>query len=395
LNITPRTWQILACILLVLGTLAVFSEVRNHQFIHFDDVYYLIENPAVQEGLTPESVIWAFTTTRAGNWTPITWLSHLLDCQLFGLRPGGHHLTNLLFHVANSLLLFLWLLRATRALGPAFLVAALFAWHPLHVEPVAWVAARKDVLSTFFWLLTMWAYVWYGERPGRGRYGLVVLGFTLGLMAKPMLVTLPLVLLLLDFWPLGRWPHDRAAVKSLVLEKLPLLALATVFGMVTLYAQEKVGAVALLEEIPLASRAATALVGYVWYPWKMFRPTGLAVLYPHPLDAIPLWQGVYAGLIVAFISFVVVWRARLVLVPGDPGAGLRLRAGGQPGLGGPLHLCAPHRPVYHAGLGSQGFDRGLARHPGPAPPDRRHISHHFYDPFDVSDLPLAGLRNSL
>jgi len=305
---TPRAWHILACILLVLATFAAFGEVRNHQFIHFDDVYYLTENPAVQEGLTPKSIIWAFTTTRAGNWTPLTWLSHLLDVQIFGMHPGGHHLTNLLFHIANSLLLFLWLQRATRSLGPAFLVAALFAWHPLHVEPVAWVAARKDVLSTFFWLLTMWAYLRYGERPEWGRYFLVVLCFTLGLMAKPMLVTLPLVLLLLDYWPLDRWASGRD--RSLILEKLPLLALAAVFGMVTLYAQEKVGAVAPLGEIPLGSRIATALVAYVWYPLKMFWPTRLGILYPHPLEAIPLWQAPGAGLILTLVSILVAWRSR-------------------------------------------------------------------------------------
>lgn len=307
---TPRAWQILACIVLVLATVAAFGEVRQHQFIQFDDVYYLTENPAVQEGLTPKSTIWAFTTTRAGNWTPLTWLSHVLDVQIFGLRPGGHHLTNLIFHVANTLLLFLWLLRATRALGPAFLVAALFAWHPLHVEPVAWVAARKDVLSTFFWLLTMWAYLGYGERPGWGRYGLALFCFTLGLMAKPMLVTLPLALLLLDYWPLGRWTSSGSSARGLILEKLPLLALAAVFSIVTLYAQEQVGAVAPLGEISVSSRVATALVAYVWYPLKMFWPAGLAVLYPHPLDAIPLWQAVFAGLILALVSILAVWRTR-------------------------------------------------------------------------------------
>jgi len=307
---TSRGWQILACITLVLATFAAFGEVINHQFIQFDDLYYLAENPAVQEGLTPKSIIWAFTTTRGGNWIPLTWLSHLLDVQIFGLRPGGHHLTNLSFHIANTLLLFLWLLRATRALGPAFLVAALFAWHPLHVEPVAWAAARKDVLSTFFWLLTMWAYLRYGERPGWGRYGLVLLCFLLGLMAKPMLVTLPFVLLLLDYWPLGRWGSRGIAARSLILEKLPLLVLAVLFGMVTLYAQKEVGAVAPLGEIPLSSRIATALAAYVWYPLKTFWPTRLAVLYPHPLDALPLWQPLGAGLILALVSLVIIRLSR-------------------------------------------------------------------------------------
>jgi tetratricopeptide (TPR) repeat protein len=307
---TPRPWPLVACIALVLVTLAAFGGVINHQFIQFDDVYYLTENPEVQEGVTLKSLTWALTTTRAGNWVPLTWLSHLLDVQIFGLHPGGHHLTSLVFHVANTLLLFLWLLRATRSPGPAFLAAALFAWHPLHVEPVAWVAARKDVLSTFFWLLTLWAFLRYGERPRWDRYGLVLLCFFLGLMAKPMLVTLPFVLLLLDYWPLGRWGARGTAARSLILEKLPLLVLAGLFGIVTLYAQQEVGAVAPLGEISLGSRVATALVAYVWYPLKMFWPTRLAVLYPHPVDALPLWQALGAGFILALVSLLVVWRGR-------------------------------------------------------------------------------------
>jgi tetratricopeptide (TPR) repeat protein len=307
---TPRHWQLIACIALVLATLAGFGGVVNHQFIQFDDLYYLTENPAIQDGLTLKSLTWALATTRAGNWIPLTWLSHLLDVQLFGLRPGGHHLTSLAFHVANTLLLFLWLLRATRSLGPAFLAAALFAWHPLHVEPVAWAAARKDVLSTFFWLLTLWAYLRYGERPGGGRYTLVFLCFLLGLLAKPMLVTLPLVLLLLDYWPLGRWGSGDITHKSLILEKLPLLVLSAFFGLVALYAQQAVGAVAPVGEISLGSRVATALVAYIWYPLKMFWPTGLAVLYPHPVEALPLWQPLGACFILILVSFLVVWGAR-------------------------------------------------------------------------------------
>jgi cytochrome c-type biogenesis protein CcmH/NrfG len=307
---TPRGRQILACLALIAGTLIAFGEVGNHRFIHFDDLYYLSENPRVQEGLTGGGIIWAFTTTRAGYWMPLTWLSFMLDSSLFGLHPGGFHLTNLLFHLANTLLLFLWLQRATRTPGPAFLAAALFAWHPLHVESVAWVAERKDVLSAFFWLAAMWAYLKYGERPARGRYGLLLLCFTLGLMCKPMVVTLPLVLLFLDYWPLGRWTPDKGSAKGLILEKLPLLVLAAVFGAITWYAQKEVGAVALLEEIPVSSRAACALLAYVWYLWKMCWPTGLAVLYPHPLDTIPLWQALGAGLVLAAVSIPVLWRGR-------------------------------------------------------------------------------------
>lgn len=306
---TSRLRQILACLVLALATAAAYGEIGNHQFIQFDDAYYLTENPAMREGLSRTGIIWAFTTTRAGSWTPLSWLSHLLDCQLFGLQPRGHHLVNLVFHLANTLLLFLWLQRVTRALGPAFLVAALFAWHPLHVESVAWVAERKDVLSAFFWLLTLWAYWWYTKRPGGGGYGLVLVCFTLGLLAKPMLVTLPLTLFLLDYWPLGRGLPGRGASRGLLLEKIPLLVLSALFGLVTLYAQQGVGAVARLEEIDFSSRVANACVAYVWYIWKMFWPTRLAVLYPHPLDT-PLWQALGAALILALISFWTIWRGR-------------------------------------------------------------------------------------
>jgi predicted negative regulator of RcsB-dependent stress response len=317
-----RHWQIIACIFLVLATLAAYGQVGGHQFIHFDDNAYVFENPVVRQGLTLKGFGWACTTLYAGYWMPLTWLSHMLDCQIFGLSPGGHHLTNLFFHLANTLLLFLWLVRATRAPGPAFLVAALFAWHPLHVESVAWVAERKDVLSAFFWLLAMWAYLWYVERPGWGRYCLILLCFGLGLMAKPMLVTLPLALLLLDYWPLNRWasasevalrekardrwPRLSSLCRPLIWEKMPLLVLSVLASLVTIYAQNKSGALARLGELPLADRVATALVAYVWYPLKMFWPTRLAVLYPHPLDTTPFWQTMGAVLILALISLVII-----------------------------------------------------------------------------------------
>ncbi len=315
---TEHRLKIIACLVLVLATLVVYGEVGSHQFIHFDDEAYVSNNPAVRDGLTLKGVHWAFTTLYAGYWMPLTWLSHMLDCQLFGLNPGGHHYTNLLFHIANTLLLFLWLLRVTRAPGPAFLVAALFAWHPLHVESVAWVAERKDVLSTFFWLLTMWAYLWYAERPAWSRYLFILLSFSLGLMAKPMLVTLPLVLLLLDYWPLHRWtpglPEEKAASRvsgrRLLLEKVPLLILSGLCSAVTIFAQRASGALAPLGEVPLSERLATALVAYVWYPLKMFWPARLAVLYPYPLDSVPLWQELGAGLFLALTSLLLVRRRR-------------------------------------------------------------------------------------
>ena len=320
-------WKIAACLFLVLATLAVYGQVLNYQFVNYDDDLYITDNPTVQNGLTRDGLGLAFTSSYAGLWHPLTMLSHMLGCELFGLNPGGHHLINLLFHIANALLLFLWLQRTTQAMGPSFLVAALFALHPLHVESVAWVAERKDVLSTFFWLLTMWAYVWYVEAPRLGRYLLILLCFMLGLMSKPMLVTLPFVLLLLDYWPLNRWTlngsaavsHSRVSqdakarqgisIKRLAWEKAPLFALATLFSLVTFWAEKKIGAVQSLENVALTSRLANALVAYVTYLGKMIWPTRLAVFYPLP-GAIPLWQWLGAGLTLAFLSLLIIRQCR-------------------------------------------------------------------------------------
>jgi len=316
-----RRWKIIACLFLVVATLTVYGDLRNHHFINFDDDHYVTDNPPIQGGLTLTGLVWAFTTLHAGLWIPLTWLSFMVDSQLFGLHPGGFLLTNLLFHIANALLLFLWLLRTTRALGRSFLVAALFALHPLHVESVAWVTERKDVLSTFFWLLSMWAYIWYVESPGIRRYLLILVCFSLGLMAKPMMVTLPFVLLLLDYWPLGRWPQKspvsaknsraqkpRSGVPlgRLIWEKIPLLALVVIFSVVTIYAQKEQGALAQLAYIPLPSRLANALVTYVTYMVRMIYPSGLAVFYPHSRDAFPLWQVLGASLTLVFISLLII-----------------------------------------------------------------------------------------
>jgi tetratricopeptide (TPR) repeat protein len=325
---SPRLLKILACICLILAPLAAFWGVWHNQFVNFDDDKYVTDNFPVQWGLTLKGFTWAFSTTHAGNWHPLTWLSHMLDCQLFGLGPGGHHLTNLLFHLANTLLLFLLLQRMTRALWPSALVAALFAVHPLHVESVAWVAERKDVLSTFFWMLTMWAYVWYVEGPEIKRYLLVLLCYSLGLMAKPMLVTLPLVLLLLDYWPLGRWPREYAtaageseispagdpppqvALKRLIWEKVPLLVLAASSSLVTFYAQRAGGAVLSLQNLPLTVRLANALVAYLSYIGKMVWPSRLAAFYPHPENTLPLWQALGAAIVLGVISILVIRQAR-------------------------------------------------------------------------------------
>jgi len=205
--------NILVCLFLVMATLAAYWQVHKFDFVNFDDNAYVYENRRVQNGLTTENISWAFTTIHFSNWHPLTWLSHMLDCQLFGLNPGRHHLTNLLIHIVNALLLFHVFRKMTGGLWQSAFVAALFALHPLHVESVAWISERKDVLSTFFWMLTMWGYIRYVEQAKVTRYLLVVLFFTLGLMSKPMLVTLPFVLLLLDYWPLCRFRFDRRILR--------------------------------------------------------------------------------------------------------------------------------------------------------------------------------------
>ena len=302
--------NILVCLFLVISVLSVYLQVRHHAFINYDDTSYVTENTYVQAGLTLESVIWSFTETHSANWHPITWLSHMLDIQLYGMVPGRHHLTNVLFHIGNTLLLFLVFRRMTGVLWRSAFVAALFALHPLHVESVAWVAERKDVLSTFFWMLTMGAYAWYVERPGLKRYLLVLLLFVLGLMAKPMLVTLPFVLLLLDFWPLrrfyighlkGRGVLQRKSVAlHLVWEKTPLFALAAASSVVTFLVQKSAGAVGSFTLYPIDVRITNALVSYVDYIGTMFYPSHLTVLYPHP-GMLPWWQILGSSLFLACI----------------------------------------------------------------------------------------------
>lgn len=301
---------------LSVAILAVFWQAVGHEFV-FDDEPYVVENQRLQSGLTLSAVKWCFTSTHVANWHPLTWLSHLLDFRFYGLNPSGHHVTNLLFHIANALLLLLVLKRMTGSLWRSAFVAALFAVHPLHVESVAWVAERKDVLSTFFWLLTMWAYVRYVERPRPRRYLLVTLALGLGLMAKPMLVSVPIVLLLLDYWPLGRLSLGDAEKRNrtwagwkLVWEKVPLFALSAASGVITYLAQQKGGAVIEFERFPLGIRIANALVSYVRYIEKMFWPEGLAAFYPHPLDSLPVWQVAGACLLLAGISVVVIRAAR-------------------------------------------------------------------------------------
>jgi Flp pilus assembly protein TadD len=303
--------------------------LRHADFVSLDDPTYVSENPHVKGGLTWSGVVWAFTSGRAANWHPLTWLSHMLDVQLYGVQAGPHHVTSVALHCVNALLLFLVLARATGARGRSALVAALFAVHPLHVESVAWIAERKDVLSTAFWMLTLWAYVGYVRQPRWHRYGLVIVLFALGLMAKPMLVTLPFVLLLLDIWPLGRVaagagsssraesPASWRAWLPLVREKLPLIALAAMSSLVTFLVQQRGGAVPDRATFPLAGRAANALVAYVAYIGRALWPSGLTPFYPYP-QAIPIWSalGALAGLVVVSAFVVRATRRRPYLAVG-------------------------------------------------------------------------------
>jgi Tfp pilus assembly protein PilF len=330
-----RSWR--QTLLIVVGllaiTIAVYAPVRHYDFVPIDDPVQVSENPQVTAGLTWPGVVWAFTSARAGYWMPLVWLSHMTDVQLYGLHAGPHHVTNLALHLACTLLLFGLLLRLTGATWRSALVAALFAVHPLHVESVAWITERKDVLSTLFWMLTLWAYVSWTRRHGWGRYALVLALFVLGLMAKPMLVTLPVVMLLLDVWPLGRLrlagirgqgsgrrsprspipdPCTAAARQGVpaatwrvaVFDKVPLFALAGAGAVVAFVTQQQAGAVSNLQVYSLGLRVGNALVSYVAYIGKMFWPARLAVLYPFP-DSIPASSVAGAIALLAAVSFVV------------------------------------------------------------------------------------------
>jgi tetratricopeptide (TPR) repeat protein len=290
------------CLLLAAITFTVFGRTLTHEFIDFDDETYVYDNPMVVRGLTRPGLVWAFTSVHAANWHPLTWISHMLDCQLYGLHPGGHHLTNVLLHTATVIVLFLVLRQMTGALWRSAFVAAVFAIHPLRVESVAWVAERKDVLSGLFFILTIAAYARYARRSGSfARYGLVLLLFALGLMCKPMLVTLPGVLLLLDYWPLQRMKTRK--LSALVLEKLPLLALSAASCAATLLAQHK--AIESTGSFTLPLRLGNALVAAMIYLGQMVWPAGLAVFYPYPsVQHWPAWEVALAGMLLAVLSWV-------------------------------------------------------------------------------------------
>jgi len=310
--------DLLVCLFFVIAILSVYWQVRNYSFVNYDDRQYVTQNHYVQAGLTLESIKWSFTAIHASNWHPLTWLSHMLDCQIYEMNPGHHHMTNVLLHILNTLLLFLVFKRMTGKLWQSGFVAALFALHPLHVESVAWVAERKDLLSTFFWMLTLWSYVRYVERSDFNRYLPVLFFFILGLMAKPMLVTLPFVLLLLDYWPLRRFElgsrdennsQQRRFNFGLICEKMPLFFLSAVSSVVTYIVQESSGAVNSLAVIPFHIRIANATVSYASYIGKMIWPHNLAVFYPYP-ESIVSWKITGAGLLLGVISVIVCQMVR-------------------------------------------------------------------------------------
>jgi Tfp pilus assembly protein PilF len=317
-NIPTKYRSVFICLALTFATAAVFYQVYTYDFVNYDDQIYVYENPNIQAGITLNSVKWAFTSGYAANWHPITWLSHMLDWQLFGSNPAGFHLTNLILHIVNTLLLFFVLKRMTNTLWQSAFVAALFALHPLHVESVAWVSERKDVLSTFFWLLTMWAYVRYcgnKQTPNiklgakQTYYLLTIIFFALGLMSKPMLVTLPFVLLLLDYWPLERL-NTKRSLPYLLIEKIPLFVMAVISSIITFIVQKKSGATEAIEGLSLSDRLANVPISYVKYIIKMIWPARLAVLYPHPRQNVSFSVAVISAVVLLVITILIFQLAK-------------------------------------------------------------------------------------
>lgn len=308
---------ILLCVALICTTVAVYWPVLSHPFINYDDDTYVTANAHVQSGLNRESVAWALTSTEQSNWHPLTWMSHALDCQIYGLHPAGHHATNLGLHVVNVLLLFIVLAFATGAAKESFLVALLFAVHPLNVESVAWVAERKNLLSTLFFLLAIGAYCLYARRMEKKWYALALLLFLCGLASKPMVITLPFVLLLLDYWPLQRVsqtslhssssPLPQQPWSRLVLEKVPFFLLSAASAVVTIFAQKSGGAMKPLADLPLGVRVENAICAYAEYFLKVLWPSSLAVHYPHPGKTISIWIVLLATVFLVLIS-ASVWR---------------------------------------------------------------------------------------
>jgi len=301
------------CILLAVCTVAVYWQVLSFDFIDYDDTKYVTENYHIQAGLTPTSIRWAFTTLHAGFWQPLVWLSFMLDFEIYGLNPAGFHATNLAFHTINTVLLFLFLHLTTQTVWRSWFVAFFFALHPLHIESVAWVAERKDVLSTFFFMLTLLSYYWYIKKPSLRQYALIILLFILSLSSKAMLVSVPFLLLFLDYWPFGRYnltplrdmtrEHFKTAL-LLLKEKVPFFIIAFFFSILTIFTQKTGGAVVSQAIHPIGMRIANALTSYVTYIGKMFFPYDLAVLYPFP-SSISTAKAWAAALLLLAITWIV------------------------------------------------------------------------------------------
>ena len=358
-----RSRTFLCGLLLAVATLVLYWPATHFDFVNYDDDIYVFNNPQVRGGLGWYNLKWALANTSAANWHPLTWISHTADYAIFGSSAGGHHFTSLALHSANTLLLFLVLTRLTASLWPCIVVAAFFGWHPLHVESVAWVSERKDVLSTLFWMLSLGAYARYAEEFKAGRadfkkhYAAAVILFALGLMCKPMVVTLPFVFLLLDYWPLQRSPAALRAWGPLLLEKAPFFALAGAACVVTIVAQHSGGAIKTLNQVPFAARACQVPVAYASYVCKTLWPAQLCGFYPLPAKPPILaaacalaalagmtilawrWRRAYPWVIVGWFWFL----GTLVPVIG-------LLQAGRPGDGRPLYLCSIHWPVYHGCL---------------------------------------------
>jgi tetratricopeptide (TPR) repeat protein len=294
--------KVAICAVLVAMTWAVFGQTLSHDFVNYDDKVYVYANSLVSAGLSGSSLAEAFVDVRTTNWHPLTTMSHMLDCQLFHLKPAGHHFTNVLLHSVSAILLFVWLSGVTGSVWRSAFVAAVFAVHPLRVESVAWIAERKDVLSAVFFFLTLWAYASYAKARSVGRYLTMSILFACGLMSKPMLVTTPVILLLLDYWPLRRWT-DSKSLRLLLIEKLPLFALSIGSSIVTYLLQEH--SLCSIPQLPFAWRVECAVVSYLIYIGQFFWPSNLAVFYPHPEDSLALWQVALAAALLICVTWAV------------------------------------------------------------------------------------------
>lgn len=311
-NISASKQKFFIYIILTIITFAVFWQVHHYEFVNFDDLAYVTENRHIQSGITSEGMCWAFSTKYFGLWNPLVWMSFMLDYQLFGLNPGGYHITNLILHILSVLMLFWLFNRMTGMLRKSAFVAAFFALHPLHVESVAWISERKDVLSAFFWMLTLCLYVYYTEKPGVKRYLPVLFSFILGLMSKAMVVTLPFIMILLDYWPLNRYSnridsHNKKVFLWQIKEKTPFIILSMFLVFLTFYNPGMPD----IKDLPLISRINNAIVSFITYLGKTFWPYDMAIFYSFPIHT-PLWQVIGAALlIIVMTTAVIVMSKRL------------------------------------------------------------------------------------